>query len=597
MLTIPERLAALRHEMQQQGFAACLILSADPHQSEYLPEHWQARQWLSGFTGSAGTLIVTPTFAGLWTDARYFLQAEQELQATGIQLQKLSVPHTPEYVDWLQQQLAEGDVLSVDGASLSLSLARLLRKKLSAKNIQLDTRFDLVDAIWHDRPPRPATPVFSFPDQFAGQSRRDKLAQLRQQLHLHQADYLLVNTLDDIAWTLNIRASDVACNPFCVSFLVIGKQKTRWWVGEERLGDSLRSQLAADGLEVGDYDQLGSWLEALPEDAQVLVDPATISTRLYETLGRSRSIELSSPVAAMKAIKNRTELSHLRQAMRKDGCALLRLYRWLEARMPTDPPTEAEIALQLDAFRREQGDYYGSSFDAIVGYAANGAIIHYKPEEASCARLKPEGLLLLDSGGQYLQGTTDITRTTALGEPTLPQKMHFTLVLKGHIALATALFPLGTGGAQLDTLARQPLWAHGLNYGHGTGHGVGFFLGVHEGPQRIAANAAAAGCQQPLLPGMLTSNEPGLYIEGAYGIRLENLILCVERVKNAFGQFLSFETLSLFPFDKKLIDISLLTTAEIQWIDDYHQRVLEALSPMLSADEQQWLAAHCSPLV
>jgi Xaa-Pro aminopeptidase len=597
MLTIPERLAALRHEMQQQGFAACLILSADPHQSEYLPEHWQARQWLSGFTGSAGTLIVTPTFAGLWTDARYFLQAEQQLQGTGIQLQKLSVPHTPEYVDWLQQQLAEGDVLSVDGASLSLSLARLLRKKLAAKNIQMDTRFDLVDTIWHDRPPRPATPIFSFPDQFAGQSRRDKLAQLRQQLHLHQADYLLVNALDDIAWTLNIRASDVACNPFCVSFLVVGKQESHWWVGEERLGNALRAQLAADGVAPGDYDQLGSWLAGLPEDVQVLVDPATISTRLYETLGRSRSIELSSPVAAMKAIKNRTELSHLRQAMRKDGCALLRLYRWLEGRMPADPPTEAEIALQLDAFRREQGDYFGSSFDAIVGYAANGAIIHYKPEEASCARLRPEGLLLLDSGGQYLQGTTDITRTTALGEPTLPQKMHYTLVLKGHIALATAFFPLGTGGAQLDTLARQPLWAHGLNYGHGTGHGVGFFLGVHEGPQRIAANAAAAGCQQPLLPGMLTSNEPGLYIEGAYGIRLENLILCVERVKNAFGQFLSFDTLTLFPFDQKLIDLSLLSTAEIQWLDDYHQRVQEELSPMLTEAEQQWLAGQCRPLM
>lgn len=597
MLTIPERLAALRHEMQQHGFAACLILSADPHQSEYLPEHWQARQWLSGFSGSAGTLVVTPTFAGLWTDARYFLQAEQQLQATGIQLQKLSVPHTPEYVDWLQQQLTEGDVLSVDGASLSLALARLLRKKLSAKNIQLDTRFDLVDAIWHDRPPRPTTPVFSFPDQFAGQSRRDKLAQLRHQLHLHQADYLLVNALDDIAWTLNIRASDVACNPFCVSFLVVGKKEIRWWIGRERLTDPLHAQLAADGVAAGDYDQLGSWLAALPDDVQVLVDPATISTRLYETLGRSRSIELSSPVAAMKAIKNRTELSHLRQAMRKDGCALLRLYRWLEGRMPADPPTEAEIALQLDTFRREQGDYYGSSFDAIVGYGANGAIIHYKPEEDSCARLKPEGLLLLDSGGQYLQGTTDITRTTALGEPTPPQKLHYTLVLKGHIALATALFPLGTGGAQLDTLARQPLWAHGLNYGHGTGHGVGFFLGVHEGPQRIAANAAAPGCQLPLQPGMLTSNEPGLYIEGAYGIRLENLILCVERANNAFGQFLSFETLTLFPFDRKLIDVSLLTAAEMQWLDDYHQRVLEALSPMLTEAEQHWLAEQCRPLV
>lgn len=593
---ISSRIAALRQAMAERHVDACLIVSSDPHQSEYLPDHWQTRAWLSGFTGSAGVLVVTPDHAGLWTDARYFLQAGQQLKDSGITLHKLKVPHTPEHLDWLAENLPEGATLSVDGAVLSLAAIRSLRRKLGARGTQVDTRYDLADGIWPDRPPRPQSEVFEFPEHYAGQSRRDKLAGVRRYLEQQGLDYFVVTTLDDIAWALNIRAADVDCNPVCLSFLVIGRRQAWWWVGEERIADDLADGLAFDQVTLAPYDGLGQWLDALPEETVVGVDPASISVRLYEALGSVRARECASPLPDMKGIKNATEIRHLREAMRKDGVALLRLYRWIEAELGQRPLSEARVADQLHAFRGEQGDFYGDSFSAIVGYGPNGAIIHYKPEHGQCAELKPEGLLLLDSGGQYLQGTTDITRTTALGEPTPTQKRHFTLVLKGHIALASARFPEGTPGVQLDTLARVPLWEQGLNFGHGTGHGVGFFLCVHEGPQRIGASAAAASAQVALAPGMLTSNEPGLYIDGAYGIRIENLILCVEDSATAYGRFLRFETLSLFPIDKNLIMPELLTEQEERWLNEYHQRVWEELSPRLSPDEQAWLKPRCSPL-
>lgn len=594
---IPARIDALRTIMAQHDMDGCLILSADPHQSEYLPDCWQTRAWFSGFTGSAGVLVVTRQHAGLWTDSRYFLQAEMQLKDTGVQLHRLQVPHTPEYIDWLVDNLPEGSSLGVDGAILSLASARLLRKRLSAKGVQLDTRFDLPGVVWGtDRPSRPASPIFAFDTHYTGQSRREKLIEIRRHLQKMGADYYVISSLDDIAWALNIRASDVACNPVCVSFLVVGQQQAWWWVGEERVTPSLAQQLLADQVVVFPYDELANWLESLPEHQRVGIDPTSLNVRLYESIGRDRSIEQACPVVALKAIKNATEVRHIREAMRKDGVALLKLYRWLDAELTHRTVSEAAVADKLNALRYEQGDYHGSSFDAIVGYGPNGAIIHYKPESGQCADIKPEGILLLDSGGQYLQGTTDITRTTALGQPTATQKRHFTLVLKAHIALATARFPEGTSGVQLDAIGRAPLWEAGLNFGHGIGHGVGFFLGVHEGPQRIAANAAASASQVPMQAGMLTSNEPGFYVEGEYGIRIENLILCVADSTNAYGRFLRFETLSLFPIDQRLIDADLLNDKERQWLNDYHQQVLTELSPRLNAEEQAWLSMQCKPL-
>lgn len=591
-MTINERIAALRQVMAQHQLAAYLIPSSDPHQSEYVADHWKGREWISGFTGSTATVIVTPDHAGLWTDSRYFLQAEQELADSEMELHKLRIPHTPEYLEWLATNVPTGSTIGCDGLLFSVQQIRLLTKALHAQQVEIRHDLDLLAPIWTDRPPLPAATAFELPEAICGQSRADKLAQVRQKMAEAGTDYHLISDLADIAWVLNLRSSDIEYNPVVIGHLVIGPQLAYLFIDEVKIPAALKAALQTDGVALKPYQGVKSFLQQLPDTAPVLIDPKTTSIDLYQSLEEAQIVRGAAPSVLMRAIKNETEIAFIREAMLKDGVALTRLYRWLEATLPSQPLSEYEVAQKLDDFRREQGDYHCESFSAIVGYAGNGAIVHYRPDPETSAQLKTEGLLLLDSGGQYLQGTTDITRTTALGPATEEQKRNFTLVLKGHIGLAQLRFPQGTRGNQMEILARQHLWAHGLNYGHGTGHGVGFFLNVHEGPQALGSGQTAKAATV-FQPGMLTSNEPGYYQTDAYGIRIENLILCVEDRQTDYGQFLKFETMTLFPIDLELVDEELLTAAEKDWLDGYHQEVYDRLSPRLTEEERNWLRAQC----
>jgi Xaa-Pro aminopeptidase len=590
--SIDERISSLRALMRQHQIDAYLIPSNDPHQSEYVAERWKAREWISGFTGSAGIAIVTADHAGLWTDSRYFLQAEEQLKGSRFVLHKLKIPHAPEHLMWLAENLPEGAIVGADGNLFSPGQVRSIRKHLHKKNIEFD-QVDLIGEIWKDRPGIPVNPLFEFPLEFAGQSRREKLDRVLEKMAGQGASLYLVSTLDDIAWCLNIRSNDVEFNPVCICYLVIGRDTSYLFIDEEKVPSGISGSLHKDGIEIRPYEEIEDFLARMSESRRILVDTHSISIRLYEGINEDQRIDGENLILPMKAVKNEVEIGHIRSVMRRDGVALLRLYRWLEEKLNAGKVTELEVAEQLARFRGEQGNYYGESFAAIVGYNSNGAIVHYKPQAETCASIHREGILLLDSGGQYLDGTTDITRTTALGPPTSEQKRNYTLVLKGHIALATIQFPEGTMGAQLDTLARIPLWKEGLNYGHGTGHGVGFFLSVHEPPQGFAASAVTSRGTTPLAPGTLTSNEPGFYKDGEYGIRIENLVLCVEAGETPYGKFLKFETVSLFPIDTSLVELALLTKEEKDWLNDYHRQVFVQLSPLLNEDEKKWLEEKC----
>jgi len=596
-MTINDRLAALRTVMEKYGLDAYLVPSSDPHQSEYVADHWKAREWLSGFTGSAGILIVTPDHAGLWTDSRYFIQAERELADSEVALHKQLIPHAPEHISWLADNLPKDGRLGCDGFIFSLGQMRYLEKQLSPRGILILHDLNLIEDIWTDRPALPAAEVFEHGAPYASLPRWEKMDQIRARMKELGARHYLVTTLDDIAWTLNLRGSDIAYNPLFVSYLLVNEAGAVLFVDGRKVPPSLAAKLAKDKIELQPYAAIESFLEALPADEAVLVDPQSISIRLFDALTDKSIVRGGNIPRQIKAIKTAGEIAHIRRAMVKDGIALLKLFRWLEAQLATTTVTEYEVARQLDQFRREQGDYFGESFPAIVGYQANGAIVHYRPHPEASASIRQEGMLLLDSGGQYIDGTTDITRTIALGPPSDEQRKHFTLVLKGHIALAMARFPRGTTGMQLDVLARNPLWLEGLNYGHGTGHGVGFFLNVHEPPQGFAASPATSRGTTELRPGMLTSNEPGFYKDGEYGIRTENLILCTESEQTGSGAFLGFESLSLFPIDLQLIEPALLTTPEREWLNQYHRKVFGGLSPHLAPQEVQWLKKQCAPLV
>ncbi len=593
MQTIDQRIELLRQAMRREGIAAYLVPSADPHQSEYVAEHWKCREWLSGFSGSAGILVITMDHAGLWTDSRYFLQAEKELAGTCVTLQRQVIPHAPEHVQWLAQNLPAGSVLGLDGKLFSLGQLRYLAKHLHGKDIEIRSNLDLIAGIWTSRPPLPAEPVFEMAPAYTGQARREKLARIRSAMAENGAGACLVGTLDDIAWALNIRAADVEYNPVCISYLVLDGRAAHWFVAEEKVTEDFRQTLLADGVVLHAYEAVEAWLKRLPEDTHILVDTASVSVQLFNAIPEGQAIQGDNIVAPMKAVKTETEVFHLRRAMRKDGVALTRLMRWLDAELAHRPVSEYEVAFKIAELRAAQGEYFGESFAAIVGYGANGAIVHYRPAPEDSALIRAEGILLIDSGGQYLHGTTDITRTIALGTPSPEQIRANTAVLKGHIALAAAWFPEGTKGVQLDVLARMHLWREGLNYGHGTGHGVGFFLNVHEGPQGITPSPSNARGLAEFVPGMLTSNEPGYYETGQYGIRIENLILCVEAAQTNSGRFLRFDTLSLFPIDLRLIDVDMLDTTEKHWLNTYHAQVLRELSPLLDDAEKSWLAAQC----
>ncbi|NUQ22750.1 MAG: aminopeptidase P family protein [Saprospiraceae bacterium] len=592
---IPGRLSALRAAMKRLGLDAYMAPSSDPHQSEYMADYWLARAWLSGFTGSAGILVVTADHAGLWTDSRYFLQAEQELANTGVELHKQVVAHAPEHLEWLCANLPAGSTVGFDGALFTANQVRQMAKTFYESQLEINHQHDLVSEIWKNRPALPADEAYEFDEAYAGKIRREKLDLITDQLALKGVDYLLVPTLDDIAWTLNLRGSDVAFNPVCISYLVVGREASHLFIQKEKVSDLLRTRLGVDGVLLKPYESIESFLQQLPEGKKIGIDPSVTSIRLFNAVPESALVMMDMPPRRFKAIKNEVEIGHLHTAMRKDGVALLRLFRWLEARLKAEAEvTEAGLAQQLIAFRSEQSDYVGESFAAIVGYNANGAIVHYHPDPDHSAVVHPEGILLLDSGGQYLQGTTDITRTIALSDPTPQQQLDFTLVLKGHINLAMAQFPEGANGIQIDTYARQPLWRYGLNYGHGTGHGVGFFLNVHEPPQGFAPSVGRGSTV--IEPGMLTSNEPGLYRTGQYGIRTENLVVCERADTTEFGAFLRFRTISLFPIDRRLIAENILTKEEMIWLNEYHAEVWKALSPLLTAEEQHWLAEQTQPL-
>lgn len=589
-MTINQRLKAIRKEMREVGIDAYIIPSGDPHKSEYVPERWNSRAWISGFDGSAGTAIVTQEHAGLWTDSRYFIQAERQLKSSNFELHKLEVPHTPEHLDWLKDNMKEGAVVGFDAWMNSPAQARQLAKVLVDKKVVLNSEHDLIGKIWDDQPAIPSSKVFELDEKYAGESRSEKFKRLRNKIRENGGQQYLVSTLDDIAWLLNLRGHDVDCNPVFVAYVVVTSQDIQLFVNAKKFKPELRARLEKDGVVFQAYSKIESYLKKV--DEKILVDKSTANLKLFNGIPEKYRIESSNIVETLKTIKNKTEIEHFRQVMVKDGVALVRLFRWLEQQLKKRTVSEVELAQKLKKLRKLQGEYYGESFDAIVGYEGNGAIVHYKPDAETCAQMKNEGMLLLDCGGQYFNGTTDITRTVTFSPPTEQQKLDFTLVLKGHIALAMARFPEGTNGVQLDALSRQHLWRYERNYGHGTGHGVGFFLNVHEGPQRIGPTIGAKS-KLPFQSGMVTSNEPGLYRSGEYGIRIENLILCKESEQNAFGKFLEFETITLFPIDQKLIDKSLLSKDEKDWLNTYHQKVYDKLSPKLKPSEVNWLRKRC----
>ncbi|WP_027484336.1 aminopeptidase P family protein [Rhodanobacter sp. OR87] len=595
---VPARLAALRAAMQQHGVAAVLVPSADPHLSEYLPAHWAAREWLSGFTGSAGTLIVSREQAGLWTDSRYFSQAEQQLAGSGIGLMKLRVPHTPEHLEWLQQHLHEGDVLAVAGDSVAATTQRQIERRLADSGATVRTDLDLPGAIWADRPALPQAPVVEHDPVYACILRADKLARLRKAMHKLGASHHLLSSLDDIAWLTNLRGSDVECNPvFLAHLLVQADHRATLFVGRAKLSDALVAKLAADGIGIADYASITSTLQELDAADRLLLDSGRVVSAIAAAIpsGVSR-IEAANPSTAFKAVKSVAELDHIRDVMRRDGAALVRAFRRLEQRLAAGMTvTELDVDTLLHEERSAQPGWVGESFATIAGYQANGALPHYRATPESHVTLQAKGLLLIDSGGQYLGGTTDITRVLALGETTAEQRRDATLVLKGMIGLSRARFPKGASGPQLDALARAPLWASGMDYGHGTGHGVGYFLNVHEGPQSIRP-PVAGGALVALEPGMISSIEPGLYKPGRHGIRHENLAVVVEADRTEFGEFLAFETLTMCPFDRRALEPGLLNPEERAWLDDYHASVRAALSPLLEAADLEWLSRHCAPL-
>ncbi len=584
-MTVSEKLKSLRRLMKDHHIDAWIIPSSDPHQSEYVAPRWKGRAWLSGFTGSAGTVVVTPQSAGLWTDSRYFLQAESELEGSGIDLYKMGTLGVPELEQWLLQQLNETDTVGFDGKQMSMAQTRLLKDTLDEKNIRLAYDIDLLDEEWTDRPEVPLNPMMILDDQFTGESRVDKLKRIRdamveQNVHIH-----VLSSLDDIAWTFNIRGTDVDFNPVVICYAVITREDATLYVHPSKIPENVKTDLGADGISFAPYEAVFDRVAQLPPKTTVLLDPNRTNQALADAVSKECVVkEATNPTVLMKACKNETELAGIRAAHIRDGVAMVKWMVWLDTNLGTLPMDEISVAEQLESCRREGEYFQGLSFNTICGYQGNGAIVHYAAKPDTAATIEATGMLLIDSGGQYLDGTTDITRTLTLNTPTTQQKRDFTLVLKGHIDLALATFPAESAGSHVDTFARSPLWEAGVNYGHGTGHGVGHFLNVHEGPQQIRPTN-----HSPLKLGMLTSNEPGLYREGEYGIRIENLIVTRKKQQTEFAEFWEFETVSLCPIDLDLVEPSMLTDREREWLNAYHHTVYEKLSPGLTKEEKTWL--------
>lgn len=588
---IVKRIENLRKAMIRLGVSAVIVPGTDPHASEYIADCWKDRVWISGFTGSAGTVVVGLKRAGLWTDSRYFLQGEAQLAGTGIDLLKMGMPETPDINKWLKSELTCEDKVAVNSQMFSVNAYAAMKADLAKSGIEL-VSLDLMTDVWADRPALPLNPCFIFDVKYAGQSVSNKLEVLRAEMKKQSADVIVLSMLDEIAWLFNIRGNDVVYNPVAISYAVVELDKATLFIAPEKTDASVRAQLRNEGVGVAPYTLIYDAIRTLPAPAKIMFDGTKLNQALYEAFpANSVDRNTLSPVAKLKSIKNAIEVEGFRKAMVKDGVALTRFFKWLEENVHTGELTETSIDVELTKFRESQEDCKGPSFGSIAGYAGHGAIVHYSATEESAATLKPDGIFLLDSGGQYLDGTTDITRTISLGNPTAQQKSDFSLVLKGNIALSNAIFPINTRGSQLDVLARQPLWNAGINYGHGTGHGIGHFLNVHEGPQSIRAE------ENPVVleAGMVMSNEPAMYRTGEYGIRTENMMHILPAYETEYGKFLKFETLTLCYIDQTLMDFEILDAADRQWIDDYHRRVCEQVAPYLADDEKAWLANKCQP--
>lgn len=589
---ISSRLTSLRSIMAESGIAAVIVPQADPHMSEYIASHWQARRFLSGFTGSAGSLVVTADEALLWTDSRYFLQAASQLDGTGIGLMKEGLPGTPSIEGYLTANLTRGAVVGIDGMLFSITATRELRGVLEGHGITLATDFDVLGRIWPDRPELPDGKIFVHDVKYAGVSAADKIKLVLDDVNARGASAVMISALDEIAWLLNIRSNDVKYNPVATSFLYVTNGKSVLFINPAKLTDETVAYLESQGVSTLGYDVVKAFIAALPADERVLVEPGRTAAELGVLLA-GRAVEGASPVALLKGCKNATQVAGVRAAMVRDGVAMVKSLIEIENKVKSgDKISEMDVAAILVKYRSQSPLFFDESFGTIAGYGPHGAIVHYEADEDSNSELAAKGLLLIDSGAQYLDGTTDITRTICLGKPTADEMRDFTLVMKGHIALAQMVFPQGTCGAQLDAVARQFLWKEGLSYLHGTGHGVGHFLNVHEGPQSIRLNYVPT----PLMPGMITSNEPGLYREGVHGIRCENLVLCVPAMSTEFGEFYKFETLTLCPFDRALFDVSLMSADEIAWVNGYHAAVRAALTPYLNSAERTWLEEKTAQL-
>ena len=584
--TIAQRVAALRQVMREEHLSAVIIPSTDPHNGEYIPARWESRKWISGFDGSAGTAVVTLNSAALWTDSRYFLAAEEQLQGTEYVLMRERMSGTPTISQWLGRELADekSPEVALDGMCNSAATVEALVSELRAEGgITLRTNFDPMQRIWHDRPSIPDAPVFIHPMEYAGESAADKLTRIRRALRTVHADGMLVSALDDIAWTLNLRGTDVHCNPVFVSYLLISPTSATLYINKEKLTAEVSAYLMAQGVATDDYANVARGLSNYLE-YNILLDPDETSYTLTKAV-RRKIVSHASPIPTLKAVKNGVEMQGFRNAMLRDGVALVKFLSRFKTAVEQGRLTEVSADEMLTAYRAEQPLFRGISFDTIVGYQEHGAIVHYEATPATDVPLRPEGLVLIDSGAQYLDGTTDITRTIALGPLTEEQKRVYTLVLKGHIQLQMLKFPDGASGTQLDAIARKDLWAAGLNFMHGTGHGVGSFLNVHEGPHQIRMEYRPA----PLRAGMTVTDEPGIYLAGRFGVRIENTLLVVPYLSTECGDFLGFETLTLCPIDTAPIIVSMLTPDERAWLNSYHKTVLEKLSPYLNDEEKEWL--------
>ncbi len=592
-----ERLAALRGHMKKHNLFAYIVPTEDFHGSEYVGDYFKAREYLSGFTGSAGTLVVLENAAALWTDGRYFIQAAEQLAGSGITLMRAGQPDVPKIPEYLRDNLREGSVIGFDGRTVSAEFVRDVAQKTGAKGITFDGSVDLADLVWEDRPSISTQPVRELEAGYVGRSREEKLSDVRRRMCEKNADVLLLTALDEIAWLLNLRGDDVLYTPVFLAYMILGQETAKLFVHEEILSGEIRAGLERDGVAVYPYDAIAESLRGIAGGRRVWADSGRVNYRLMSSLAAdTERIDEPSPIELMKAVKTPAEMEHMRAAHVKDGVAVTKFMRWLKTRVGRERITELDAAERLEAFRAEEESYLGPSFAPIIACGAHGAIVHYEPTVETNAEIREGGLCLADTGGHYREGTTDVTRTYALGKVTEEEKRYYTMVLRGHLALGAARFPQGVCGQNLDVLAREPLWEAGLDYNHGTGHGVGFLLSVHEGPQRFQWRISERARCVPLEEGMVISNEPGLYLEGRFGIRHENLVLCRRGEKTECGQFMYLEPLTMTPFDRDAILPELMTERELAWLNDYHERVYETLAPCFAGEALAWLGEATAPM-